>query len=355
MSYFVRQSAKAQAEFANLQTAAQQAALSRTIGDLPGSFTTKCIRGATYWYYQFKDASRNTRQIYLGPESSPATMDFVQKGKNAPSSAQHLKLLSQVAQVAGCYVMPRAHGSIIKRLADHAFFHAGGVLIGTHAFLAYQNMLGLRWAPEQATMTNDMDFAHPGNKMSIAIPSGITSDTHEALKSLEMGFLPNAAGTTYVKADEADLQLDFVTCRTGKDESPIECDALNVKLQPLRFMELSMEGVLVTVVMTPSGPVVVNVPAPERFALHKLLIVHERPAELTTKRNKDLDQVACLFSYFEANDPETLSEMAAEVRSYGRGWASALDKGLTMLQRAHPQIDVGLAMQAAPTPRPPGG
>jgi hypothetical protein len=32
----------------------------------------------------------------------------------------------------------------LRRLADYGFFRAGGVLIGTHASLAYGNMLEVR-------------------------------------------------------------------------------------------------------------------------------------------------------------------------------------------------------------------
>jgi hypothetical protein len=33
---------------------------------------------------------------------------------------------------------------VINRLAEHGFFNAGGVLIGTHAFIAMGTMLGVR-------------------------------------------------------------------------------------------------------------------------------------------------------------------------------------------------------------------
>ncbi|MCP5249404.1 MAG: hypothetical protein H6942_12870 [Candidatus Accumulibacter sp.] len=40
---------------------------------------------------------------------------------------------------------------MIKRLADYGFFRAGGLLIGTHAFIAIGNVLGVRWADSQRT------------------------------------------------------------------------------------------------------------------------------------------------------------------------------------------------------------
>ena len=60
-------------------------------------------------------------------------------------AAAALGPLARSASVLGCTpVLPR-HYRVIRRLADYGFFHAGGLLIGTHAFLAYGNMLGVRW------------------------------------------------------------------------------------------------------------------------------------------------------------------------------------------------------------------
>lgn len=69
----------------------------------------------------------------------------------------------------GCANITPKHGRVIKRIAQHGFFKVGGVLAGTHAFLAYKNMLGVLWSV--ADTTRDMDFAHPGNNLSIAIPN----------------------------------------------------------------------------------------------------------------------------------------------------------------------------------------
>src|SRR3546814_4662991 len=74
---------------------------------------------------------------------------------------------------------------IVQRLSDYGFFRAGGVLVGTHAFLSFGNMLGVRWA--EALRTQDVDFAHAGKALTIALPADIEIDTHAAIESLQMG------------------------------------------------------------------------------------------------------------------------------------------------------------------------
>ncbi|MCZ7654593.1 MAG: nucleotidyltransferase domain-containing protein [Rhodocyclaceae bacterium] len=49
-------------------------------------------------------------------------------------------------------------------------------------------MLGVRWQDGAATL--DVDFAHAGRNISIALPAGLKIDVHDALESLEMGLLP---------------------------------------------------------------------------------------------------------------------------------------------------------------------
>lgn len=49
------------------------------------------------------------------------------------------------------------------------------------------------------------------------------------------------------------------------------------------------------VLLVLSGPIVVNAPKPERYAVHKLLVYGERPPEMVTKAAKDLAQAVSLI------------------------------------------------------------
>ena len=40
----------------------------RSVADLNGSFAKKQVKGATYWYFQFRDIDGRVRQIYIGPD-----------------------------------------------------------------------------------------------------------------------------------------------------------------------------------------------------------------------------------------------------------------------------------------------
>ena len=66
--------------------------------------------------------------------------------------------------------------------------------------------------------TQDVDFAHAGKSMSIALPANIEVDVHRAIESLERGFSPisglaGKAGATYLNPKEPNFRLDFLMPR----------------------------------------------------------------------------------------------------------------------------------------------
>lgn len=335
---YIPQSAQAQAAFAQVLGAAQLANV-RSVASLPGSFSTKRVKGKAYVYYQAPDLTGKQTQIYVGPASPEldALIDEHRKNPQEPQQ-QHLRQLARVAIAAGCsYIIP-THARIIGRLADAGFFHAGGILIGTHVYLAYQNLLGVTWRTGAQTL--DLDFAHAGKNVSIALPATVTIDTPAVIDSLRMGFVPVKSLTTYVKSDEPDLQLDFVTTMHRGGDEPVKIEPLNVTMQPLKFLEFSMESPIQLVLLSNTGPIVVNAPPPEKYAVHKLLVHGERPQAQRTKATKDLDQAAALMEYLAENDVEALREAWTDLVNRGPGWRERAQLGKDALHRRHPKIDL---------------
>ena len=335
-------STAAQSAFAGLDVAAKQTELDRSVAHLPGGFAKKTIHGRTYWYHQVKSADQKPIQTYIGPDDDETRALMAAHSGPVQAGAQqqatlHMRQLTRAALEYGCSEIPNKHAKVITRLADHGFFRAGGILVGTHAFLAYQNHLGLRW--QAGGMTLDLDFAHAGKNISIALPSNLTIDTRSAIESLQMGFVPIQSQTTYKKTDEPDFDLDFLTSMGRGLDTPVHIDALNVTLQPLRFMELSLEAPMRATLLSRSGPVVVNVPQPERFALHKLIVFVERRQEMRLKAIKDLAQAGSVIHYLLENDPDLLHAQWQDVVSRGPGWQSRLEEGFAALCQRYPAMN----------------
>jgi hypothetical protein len=326
----------AQAAYAELFDVVRAHDLHRSVSDLNGSFASKAVKGRKYWYFQFRDIDGGVRQIYAGPDSEGLQALIAQAGSQP---ARGVVPLAKSAVALGCARVIPAHFRIIRRLAEYGFFSAGGVLVGTHAFLAMGNMLGASWI--DSTGTQDVDFAHPGRNISIALPSTVKIDVHAAIESLSMGLLPitsfgGNAGATYINPSRPDFRVDFLTMLHRGGNAPVVIPNLNIALQPLKFMEFSMEHPVQTVIFCDEGAVTVNAPIPARYAVHKLIVWGEREKSFRTKSSKDLRQAAALISYFYRHQPDELVQAWLDMVARGKGWEKRARSGLQALVRAYP-------------------
>lgn len=331
----------AQTAYAQLLEAALAADHQRSIADLKGSFARKTVKGMSYWYYQYTEPSGKLRQVYVGPDSEAVAA--LRRQKTLPMTSERLGPLARAAAALGCAeILPR-HARVLRRLSEYGFFRAGGVLVGTHAFLAFGNMLGARWTG--AERTQDVDLAHAGKSLSIALPTDVALDTDEAIRSLGMGFLPiqdftTKAGATYLNPREPEFRLDFVTPRYRFGDKPFNHPRLGVVLQPLPFMEYLLEGVEQAVVFAGDAAVLVSVPQPARYALHKLIVFGERAGTYAAKSAKDLQQAGTLLLRLKESRKSDIDRAWKDLTSRGRGWRSRARQGMRALDKRMPELDL---------------
>ncbi|MET0230047.1 MAG: nucleotidyltransferase domain-containing protein [Rhodanobacteraceae bacterium] len=331
----------AQTAYAQLLDAGQMDDVARSVSSLPGSFARKRVKGNTYWYFQHTDVSGQLRQIYVGPdnERTRALVEAHDRGE----STRGIQPLIKSTIALGCEPVLLPHFRVIRRLADYGFFNAGGVLVGTHAFLACGNMLGVHWG--DSSRTQDVDFAHAGKQMAIALPGNVHVDAHAAIESLAMGFLPvltiaGRAGASYATPSDPDFQLDFLTPLHRGANEPYVHPQLRITLQPMKFMEYLLEDIQQAALFSAEGVVVVNVPHPARYALHKLIVFAERGATRRVKANKDLRQSAALLSFYKATSTWEIDEAWKDLIARGPGWRERALRGRDALGTVAPELDV---------------
>ncbi len=353
--YLTELSLSAQTAYAQLLDATLSAEHLRSVADLPGSFAAKTVPGHKYWYFQYTEPSGKLRQVFVGPDV-PAVHKLMER-KDGESAREPLQPLARSAMALGCPgVLPRQF-RVVRRLADYGFFQAGGVLIGTHAFLAFGNMLGVRWG--SADRTQDIDFAHAGKSIALVLPSNLEVQTGDAIQSLGMGFLPisglaSKSGAGYLNPKEPEFRLDFLTTRHRGHEEPFEHKQLQVTMQPLKFMEYSLEHVQQAALFCPEGSVLVNVPHPARYALHKLLVYGERTGTFGAKAPKDLAQAACILAALKPHQATEVEDAWVDLTSRGKGWVTRARQGLSALNAAYPDLSAAdwLRLPAGTRPKP---
>ncbi|MEJ5990709.1 nucleotidyltransferase domain-containing protein [Ramlibacter sp. PS3R-8] len=336
---FTDLSASAQTNFAELFEQVQAAAFDRSVRDLPGSFNKKVVKGREYWYWQVRDLQGINRQVYLGPDDERVQKLVKMHRDGSPPQTADLASLVGACAALGCATVLPQHFEVINRMAEHGFFRAGGVLIGTHAFIASGNMLGVRWIG--GLRTNDVDVAHAGKNVSLALAEHAKADMHDAITSLEMGLLPqqslaSGSGATYITARK-DIRLDLLTAAGRKNDAYLY-EPLNVRLQPLKFMEFSLEHTTQTALLSGERAVLVNIPSPMRYALHKLVIMGEREEAFRTKIQKDAGQVAALVEYGLQRSRSSLQAAAEDLMSRGPDWRKRAVQGVKYVAEYNPRI-----------------
>jgi len=341
MPRFQPLSATAQTAYAQLLDAVHGAELTRSVASLRGTFARKRVKGRDYWYFQYTEVSGKVRQLYVGPENE--RVRALMEAHAAGGATQAVERLAQSAVVLGNAPVLARHFRVVQRLADYGFFRAGGVLIGTHAFLAFGNMLGVSW--QDGSRTQDVDFAHAGKSLTIALPATVEIDTHAAIDSLQMGLLPiehvdGGTGATYLDPRDPEFQLDFLTPLHRGGMQSYRHPQLGVALQPLKFMEYLLEDVQQAALVSLSGAALVSVPHPARYALHKLIVAGERPASRITKSKKDVQQAAALLSVLREQAPWQVDEAWADLLARGPGWRSRAKRGRDALATAAPELEV---------------
>jgi hypothetical protein len=137
------------------------------------------------------------------------------------------------------------------------------------------------------------------------------------------------------------LQVDILTKFGRHRKSPILIDDLQCSAEALKFMEYLAEESSEAVALYGTG-VLVNVPLPMRYAIHKLLIAQQRKAN-APKRNKDLKQAKDLIDVFLETDSDAFEDELKDARGRGPSWKKNIDTSLSEIKKQARQGTLALS------------
>lgn len=298
------------------------AAAEAAAGEAPpsGSFVRKTVNGHTYWYLQ-RSQGEQKRQHYLGPDSEELRrwIERQQRAKKVRGAdADRRTELVRMLAAGGARRTDAAVARVLELLGEWGVFRLGAVLVGTHAVGIYGAMLGVRF-PTAALRTEDIDIAQD-SAIGIALaPDAGTVAVGERLIGSGLGFhalpgLRRTAPPTSFKIRGRSLRVDFLTpARSRDDGRPVQLPTLQVAAEPVRHLGYLLENPAQGVVIAGSG-VLVTVPDPSRFALHKLAVSTQRPVTFEAKAEKDRIQASALLTTLLEDRPEDLAAAWREIQ-----------------------------------------
>lgn len=122
---------------------------------------------------------------------------------------------------------------------------------------------------------------------------------------LEVPLLGPKKQSTSFKVRGRDFRVDLITPKTGRGDSPKFVPPVKSYAETVRFLEFVLEDTQKAVMLAKAG-VVVNVPNPARFALHKLVVSGRRSGAQRIKSNKDVKQATQIIAVLLEQRPGDL-------------------------------------------------
>ena len=300
------------------------------------SFKSKIVAGKRYWYLFISLGSRRSEH-YLGEETTEL-LDKIEEERELWESTEDDRVARQrlVAMLlaGGATTTPVYEGKVIALLERSGLFLVGGIVIGTLAFRAYANMLGVIWHSE--LQTRDIDLASDYNYPIVVPRSKRPIDLPNLLLDSGMGFLEVPAlnrksPSTKFKIRGQELAVELLTPMRGRDTAkPIEISGLAAFAEPIRFLDYLLEDVQPAVLLYKHG-VLINVPAPARFAFHKLVVSQRRRASDVEKIKRDLMQAEQLFEVLIEGRPGDLILAYEAAEKMGDKFFQQLTLGMDMI------------------------
>lgn len=303
-----------------------------------GAFHKQERRGRKYWYYRgYEPAGEGTRAErtlrYVGPAGDPSIERRVAAFAALRADYRARRDLVSRLRRAGLPAPLPFDGAVLAALAAAGVFRLRAVLIGSTAYQTYSGLIGAR-LPEALHATEDVDLAQDYG-ISVALDDE-AAPIAPALQQVDPTFAPfekfSAPGLSIGFRNARGFKVEFLTTHRGDrahGDGASLLPALAVGAQPLAFLDYLIRDPVPSVVLHEAGVAVV-VPAPARYAVHKLIVAFRRTN--LGKAPKDLDQAAALIdAFFAAERRIDLKEAVEEAAERGPAWASALHAGLARL------------------------
>ena len=311
------------------------------VSGIEGKPTLKHRGSKAYWYVARRVGS-DMRFFYIGEDNDQtrARIDRIEAlHATAKERQTERSRLVRLLRAEGMTPTDRATGSILSAMADAGAFRLGGTIVGTNAFRLYEGELGVRLPLGGMANTGDIDIAQ-FEKLSLALEDQVDPGLAETFSALKFAPLPGLDPNRIWRwAQGGSGQLvEFLTPAFG-EETIRDLPALGVNAQSLNYLNFLIAEPIHAAAIYRSG-VLVQIPRPERYAIHKLIIAdRRRHGEGKLKSSKDREQAAFLIEAMAEDRPDDLRlAYATAIQSRVR-WQEHIERTLERMPSTKKLLD----------------
>ena len=315
--------------------------LDEAVSDLRGKPTPRERNGKVYWYDRYRIGDK-MHESYLG-EETPELLARLERHESLKSGRKDRRSertrLVRLLRNERYLGLDSATGSLIAALAKTGTFRLGGTLIGTVAFRLYEGELGLRLTLNQTAMTNDVDIAS-FERLSLALDDTVEPALEKVFAGLSFAPVPSLEQERIWRwrQSRTETMVEFLTPSFSEDEGIRELPALGVSAQSLHYLNYLIAEPIPAAGVYRDG-VLVRIPRPERFAIHKLIVADRRREGPTSlKSRKDLMQAELLIEILAEDRPGDLTEAYEDAMSRGARWQDHIGNSLKRVPAAQERI-----------------
>src|ERR1700729_1944649 len=201
----------------------------------PGNLTQGTNESGTkFWVHRYSDAAGGRHETYLVTNEDHAVLARLQplrkRIEEANATIARVRLLAR----AGFATVDRKTYSTLATLHNHGLFRAGAVLIGSHAFGALLNALGVKAVPYA---TEDVDIARPEALAVPEVPAFIDMLRDTGIKFFEVPALScRRPSTSFKEGGRSRLTVDLLVPSPGDGYSTIPVPELKAHAKGLPYL-----------------------------------------------------------------------------------------------------------------------
>jgi hypothetical protein len=319
--------------------------LDEAVSELRGAPTLREIKGRRYWYERYRVGGR-IKERYLG-EDVPELRERLERhagiGAERKARREARTRLVRLLRSERFLGLDSATGSLVSAMARAGVFRLGGVLIGTTAFRLYEGELGLRMSLDQGAATNDIDIAG-FEKLSLALDDTIGSELARVFKDFNFEPQPQLERGSPWRWRQLESQtlVEFLTPSFAEEEGLRKLAAFGVSARSLHYLNFIIAEPIAAAAVYRDG-ILVKLPRPERYAIHKLIISdRRREGAGGAKSRKDLLQAELLAAILAEDRPADLAEAYRDAVGRGAKWQARIERSLQRSPKAAEAVERAL-------------